>query len=264
MITCKNCQHTFEEDFCNRCGQRAETERVSWHYFLHELSQIFFYIEGVLWFTVKELIFRPGILVSNYLNGQRVKYYKPIGLLFVTSGIYLLVKKLLKYTQHQINLTVTSASDKLKPNEEAKSTIGKVFEWLEKYSENVALWQLSIVPLVTLLFYYTFRKKTTYNYWEFAIILLYHSCLMIIVDTLSILLEKIPFINDIYTVVLYCIVWLYFFITVFKRYYTPKQLIGRFLILFLLTILIIVLILVLIVAFSITKDPTTNEIKIQF
>ena len=40
--------------------------------------------------TLLELLYRPGYLISDYLKGKRIRYFRPFQMLFILSAVYLL------------------------------------------------------------------------------------------------------------------------------------------------------------------------------
>ena len=90
---CKNCEHTHEGNFCSSCGQKTNTKTLDWHYILDELKYTFLHINGGLLYTSKQLLTRPGDMTREFIEGKRVKHYKPILLVFVLSGIAAFLNK---------------------------------------------------------------------------------------------------------------------------------------------------------------------------
>src|SRR5690606_29216275 len=77
---CLNCGATVEERFCPKCGQENAINRPSFHYlFTHFFEDLFHYDSG-FWKTVKNLLFRPGIIIKEYLSGKRKSFVPPVKL----------------------------------------------------------------------------------------------------------------------------------------------------------------------------------------
>ena len=157
---CKNCQHTFEGNFCSNCGQKTNTTRLNWHFVKEELQYTFLHINKGLLYTAKQLFTKPGETIRDYIDGKRVQHYKPILLVFVLAGLSGLLT-------HYIGI------DKLMPvadsNVKMKSgfTFGKEsFEWMLTH---YAIIELGLVPIISLCSYLAF-KKWGYNYIENIII----------------------------------------------------------------------------------------------
>ncbi len=86
--TCKNCGTTIQGLYCHQCGQAASTHRLGfgdlWHDFQHGL----FHVDKGLLYTVKQLFSRPGHSIREYLQGKRVKHFRPFSLVIILSGIF--------------------------------------------------------------------------------------------------------------------------------------------------------------------------------
>lgn len=92
---CKNCGHHYEGHYCNECGQKAKTGKLTlrsvidnWAYGLTNCDT------GIL-FTYKELFTRPGHMLADYIRGKRVIYFQPFPMLFITAGLYGLLSEIL-------------------------------------------------------------------------------------------------------------------------------------------------------------------------
>ncbi|HUR10557.1 MAG TPA: DUF3667 domain-containing protein [Flavitalea sp.] len=97
MIICQNCGHEGENNYCSICGQVLQAKRISLPHLIHEVIHTFTHFERGYLFTLRELLFRPGIMQRKYLSGLRLHYQKPFPM-FTISGtlcalaLYLLYK----------------------------------------------------------------------------------------------------------------------------------------------------------------------------
>jgi len=84
---CLNCGATVEERFCPNCGQENSINRPSFHHlFKHFFEDLLHYDSG-FWKTMKTLLFKPGIMVKEYLSGKRKTYVPPVKLYIFVSFI---------------------------------------------------------------------------------------------------------------------------------------------------------------------------------
>ena len=95
MSNCKNCDSVITGNFCANCGQAAKPERIDKHYIAHELFHLFHFEKG-FFYTVKELMLRPGDSIKEFINSDRSKHMKPVTFLILTSLLYTLIAHLLK------------------------------------------------------------------------------------------------------------------------------------------------------------------------
>lgn len=90
-IVCKNCGNHFSGKYCNLCGEKVykETDRKISHLF-EEVFHFITHFEGTLFTTLRTIFKTPGKLSTDYCNGIRKKYFKPLSLFLLLVVIYLL------------------------------------------------------------------------------------------------------------------------------------------------------------------------------
>lgn len=165
---CKNCGNVFEGNYCNNCGQAANTHKIDHHFIWHDIQHgLMHYDNGVMYSGI-QLFTRPGYAVKEYIKGMRVKHFKPISMAIVLSIVYGLVYHLLG-----INLFADVHDD--------------VFQW-EYLNEWVAHHYYYIV-LLSIPFFslgsYMMFKKHGYNFTEHLIINAFYSSQKLIAGILS-------------------------------------------------------------------------------
>lgn len=87
-IICKNCNNSFEGNYCNNCGQSSKTERINFLLYKHDNNQGISRIDTGIVYTLKQLFTRPGHSVREYIDGKRVKHYKPVSLVILLATAY--------------------------------------------------------------------------------------------------------------------------------------------------------------------------------
>lgn len=88
---CKNCATRFQGQFCPVCGQTADTQRIDGRYLAKEVQLVFLNLDKGLFYTAKELLFHPAATIGGYLEGKRVRHFKPVAMLLVMAGFYTLL-----------------------------------------------------------------------------------------------------------------------------------------------------------------------------
>lgn len=157
---CKNCEHPNQGNFCSNCGQKTNTKRLDIHYLYDEAKYTFLHINNGLLYTSKQLFTRPGDMVREFIEGKRVKHYKPILMVFVLAGI----TSLLIHYSGELEMVE-------KMNNSVESN--KMFDQ-SKFSELIltkyyTLIELLSIPIVSIFTWFAFRKWG-YNYIENIII----------------------------------------------------------------------------------------------
>jgi len=92
MDLCKNCDATFDGQYCPACGQRDVDLGRPFLELASEFLKETFDIDGRAWRTLKTLFAQPGRLTSEFLAGKRMTYTSPLRLyLFVSVSFFLLM-----------------------------------------------------------------------------------------------------------------------------------------------------------------------------
>ena len=92
---CPNCGHDFEGNYCPVCRQGAGDGRITWKWVYKCVMEVWGMESLSLPYTVLQLIFRPGYLISDYINGRRQTSYTPVNMLFIIALVYVIVAQLL-------------------------------------------------------------------------------------------------------------------------------------------------------------------------
>ena len=89
---CANCGTPLSGKYCSACGQRHHDHPVDhfWH-FTAEALEDFTHADSRLWQTLTALLFRPGFLTREFLEGHRVRYLPPVRLYLVVSLIFFVI-----------------------------------------------------------------------------------------------------------------------------------------------------------------------------
>jgi hypothetical protein len=93
---CRNCGHAFVDEvhqYCPKCGQDTATHPPTVSEFLHEFVLHYVALEGKLWKTLVQLLFRPGQLTVRYLEGVKLRYVPPLRLYLTASILFFLIVK---------------------------------------------------------------------------------------------------------------------------------------------------------------------------
>ena len=112
---CPNCQTTFPEDanYCKQCGQkRLRLHDQSVKHLVVESVGDFFHFDAKFLATLWPLIFRPGFLTTEFLEGKRAKYFEPFKLFLFLSFLFFLTSGILNHRQ-QVNDFEPSQKEKI-------------------------------------------------------------------------------------------------------------------------------------------------------
>jgi hypothetical protein len=88
---CLNCGSTVTGKYCSECGQEnIEPKESVWNLISHFFNDVT-HFDGKFFSTLKRLLFCPGFLSKEYMNGRRARYLNPIRMYLFTSFIFFLV-----------------------------------------------------------------------------------------------------------------------------------------------------------------------------
>ena len=96
-VECLNCKQPLSsiDNFCSNCGQVNDLRSLSIKQFFSEFFSGFFAFDTRTLNTLKPLLFSPGKVSKNYINGKRVKYVNPFKLYLHTSILFFLIISLI-------------------------------------------------------------------------------------------------------------------------------------------------------------------------
>lgn len=88
---CGNCETPLQGTYCHSCGQLAEDfHKNIWHLFT-EVLESFFHWDGRLFRTMPALVYKPGELTRNFINGKRAYQVPPFRMFLVVLVVVFLV-----------------------------------------------------------------------------------------------------------------------------------------------------------------------------
>lgn len=128
---CLNCHTVFTGNFCPRCGQSAGVSRFTFRHALSKTLEVWGLGNRSLPRTLLHLIYRPGYMIGDYLDGRQAPYFPPIKMLFLVTAAFVV-------TQHIVapgvmdgiysDVTISLSDKKLDiPNGEEAYTSKRIF-----------------------------------------------------------------------------------------------------------------------------------------
>lgn len=106
---CHNCgTEPLDTPYCPNCGQENVNRTVPLGIFLQDILEEFVKWDGRLFTTVYALLFRPGLLTSEYNAGRRVRYLSPFKMYFIVSAIFFFL-----FSLHPIARTIDAGKQEI-------------------------------------------------------------------------------------------------------------------------------------------------------
>lgn len=155
MPACKNCNHEVTLEYCPACGYPAHLKRIDSHFIRHEILHVL-HLEKGIFYSIKELIIRPGKSVRTFIREDRSRLVKPVIFLIVASLAYSIINHFFHIEQGYVSAqgiqgTATNA----------------IFAWVQSHYGYANI----IMSVFIALWLKVFFRKYDYNIFEIVILL---------------------------------------------------------------------------------------------
>ena len=218
-VTCINCGTEYTGLYCPECGQPASTKRITLKDTLHNIIVAIFAGDEVFFHTCRDLLWRPGYMVADYIYGHRSPYFRPIHMLVRIVAIYVLVSLVLG----KGNEILTIVDESTLQENVHSALMADVIRLMSAVFTNKIYSALIMVIFCVLPFRWTFCKcklrrfdgtLLTLNTAEHFYALVYLACLKMIVSLILLCCNSvgITIFNDELLLLLFYIfipIWLY-------------------------------------------------------
>jgi hypothetical protein len=248
--TCANCGTQFNGNYCHECGQKKfDRNDFTIKEFSRELMDEIFDLDSKLFSTIQLLVFRPGHLTLDYLEGKQKSYIGPVKLyLFIIALNFLVYNFFDAYSPLEVKYLSQIEMDlwikdlifiKLKQSGLTEEAFYHQLNLAVNNTFSIALYFLIFVFALTLKLFY-FRKNRYYI--EHLIFCLHFMSFGFLRDTLF--LPLYMYFKDLAVALGIVTTLIYFFLAIkpvygnigFKRALNAIALYGIFFLLFALTI----------------------------
>jgi len=91
--TCLNCNHPLDisDNYCANCGQNNSIKKLSFKDYVNEYFAGVFSYDSRVNLTLFTLLFRPGKITKDYVNGKRMRYANPFRFYLSVSIIFFII-----------------------------------------------------------------------------------------------------------------------------------------------------------------------------
>ena len=157
--TCKNCTKEFKGRFCPKCGQKANTERITLRQVFQEARRHIFHFDQGFTYTMRELLLRPGHTIREYTEGRRAKHIKPLKFMLWATAIGFL---LFHYSGLDQEMATKLVEQQKSNNQFAQNFSQKTIAFIMGHP---SVMLFSMVPVIAFSSWLLFRRRG-YNYAE--------------------------------------------------------------------------------------------------
>ncbi len=156
-MNCKNCSEVISSNFCPKCGQKSNVDKITIKYIANSVVDSVFQIEKGFLYTQKELIFRPAKSIKNFIEGKRVNFYKPFAYVILMSTITSLLVYLIDlYIRANRDVEIIYVD---------KDSIRYYFALAGRFFANYqSVFYFLMIPFVSIFSWIFFFKR--FNFWE--------------------------------------------------------------------------------------------------
>lgn len=185
--TCINCGTLYRGSFCPCCGQSHDTKRLTLRQIAVDVLSIFTNFDSGFMHTCLDLLYRPGYMMRDYLQGRRKGYVKPMQLIFLLGTIILLMH----YAFYGEGYTMQA--DPVDPTEEMaelEQDMQKVAMMLLSNNTLIYLMMVVLMVIPNWVSFHLSKAGRTLNLAEHFYIMVYTGCQMIMIDMLQMPFER--------------------------------------------------------------------------
>jgi hypothetical protein len=91
---CPNCGELLWGQYCAACGQRARIRMITFWELLKDAGDLLATLDSRIWRTLGLLLFRPGRLTLDYLQGKRARFVPPVRLFIASTLVFFFIATL--------------------------------------------------------------------------------------------------------------------------------------------------------------------------
>ena len=92
MHTCASCGTEYQGNYCPRCGQSAKIGRFSFKKAILHFLDVWGIGNRGMFRSIRDLIFRPGYMIRDYLRGMQSAYFPPFKMFFLLAALSFVVE----------------------------------------------------------------------------------------------------------------------------------------------------------------------------
>ena len=127
VVHCNNCGHDYRGNFCPVCSQKAGMGRIGWKSVRQGIMDIWGLGTRSLIYSIWQLLWRPGHLIGEYIDGKRQVSFPPVKMLFILAVIYSMV--VYWFFPEVLGITIADVNT---GNENVNVLLGDLSTWIKK------------------------------------------------------------------------------------------------------------------------------------
>lgn len=172
VAVCINCGNEVSTKFCPACGQANPPRKLNFGNMWYDFQSRIYGFDGMFPRTLKDLTIRPGKATREYIEGNRLRYYGPVGYFFLMITLMYLVASILGIDIIDFLRSAGEAGFGQKPK--AGSGQEQMMQGMMKVvSDNMKLITFIYIPIMTFCAHFLFFRKSGNNFLENSVLPFY-------------------------------------------------------------------------------------------
>lgn len=181
---CRHCGSEYTGAFCPKCSMPARWKRFNWRLLFLNFIDIWGLGTRSMFRTIRDLFWRPGYMIKDYLRGHHLSYFPPFKMLAVWTVLLLFMMWLIKYFFGAPDVEPDAAKNLVgsinHSFDKISSTTSMLINHLERVldflDENMLYGIIVRNVLVVIAVKWAFSKVSDFNYVETFISQIYINC----------------------------------------------------------------------------------------
>lgn len=160
---CTHCGYGYDGQHCPQCGMPAEHVRFTFGRLIHNFLDIWGLGNRPMFRTMRDLIWRPGYMIRDYLGGHYLSYFPPFKMLAVFTIFIVFIALIFGFKDPLVGERIANLILKLKKSDGVGNYSAFVLDYLARmiiYLDKNDLYRIFIQNIfVVLATWLVFRKK---------------------------------------------------------------------------------------------------------
>jgi Protein of unknown function (DUF3667) len=171
-------------------SQDEKLQRIDSKYIIHELEHIL-HLERGIFYTIKKLLYAPGLTINEFITENRTKITKPIVFLVITSLLYNITNKFAHFQDDSLDKVINN------------NTVTIIENWC---NSNLGYYNI-ILGLFVAFFLNILFFKTNYTFFEVLVLMCYIIGIDILLAAVTGLFSTLLYFNFMKTYAFVCFIY---------------------------------------------------------
>lgn len=175
-MNCKNCNTQIEDsaNFCQSCGGKVVTNRITFRQIIKDMLRNILGLDNTYLRTLKGMFVSPQLVLTDYMNGVRKRYFPPFGFFTIGAALalfafqqfsedYIAISQGINESQFEV-IDQTLEPDKKMDQEIVQESLEDTEEIQRTILRYFNFFSFLLLPVYALMGFIVYRKP--YNFGE--------------------------------------------------------------------------------------------------